>query len=160
MPCSPVTHPVVITQRFHARPEVYGRSGHTGIDIRSPLNDVWVTCAPGFLHLRTDEKVVTVKGTKKKTLTGYGAAWELDWNLTGGQIIKFIYGHGKDRNKGLDSKNVREGLRIAKSGNTGWSDAPHLHFEMRLYRRGKVGYVTLDPEKEFLKKFKIPYRYA
>lgn len=146
MPRSPLGKPLIVTQGFRANKDKYGPQGHTGIDLRSRLDDPWFSCVPGFVHF---------KGTWPY-LTGYGAYIELDWGQNDGSYIKFIYGHGKNRRKELDNKHVAEGQKLAVSGNTGWSTAAHLHFEMRHYRPGKAGYTLLNPI-EFLEKYKIPY---
>jgi len=146
---SPLGHSLVITQDFGVHEGIFGLKNHTGVDFRSPLGDNWFTCVPGVLHL----------GGTAPYLTGYGAYWKLDWNQGDGSVITFIYGHAKNRQKGLDNHNVKEGVKIAQSGNTGWSTGPHLHFEMRLYKTGRRGYTLLNPRTQFLDKYKIAYSY-
>ena len=114
---------VFITQTFGARPEVYRSmdlKGHNGNDYRtrfldSPLGKRYVSAAAAG-------KVETVR----YDVRGYGIHIRLrhaDGSLT-------IYGH-------LTKPYVQKGDTveaqqiIGLSGNTGFSSAPHLHFEYR-----------------------------
>ena len=114
---------VVITQGFGLNPQIYkqfGLKGHDGLDYRtrfvdSPLGRRYVTAA-------ADGVVEIVRADA----AGYGTHIRLrhqDGSMT-------IYGH---LTKSYVSKGdkVVAGQRIALSGNTGFSTAPHLHFEYR-----------------------------
>jgi hypothetical protein len=103
-----------ITQQFGARPDVYsaryGLKGHNGIDIGCPSLTLILSAADGF---------VSEIGVDK---AGYGNYLKIvhDGYLT-------LYAHLNDIvvKKG---DHVSAGQLIAHSNNTGFSDAPHLHF--------------------------------
>ena len=119
-----------ITSPFGKR----ARKFHEGIDLRA---------APGTTVLASLSGKVAYAGTR---IRGYGKM--------------IIIGHG-DRLSTLYAHNsrllvrvgqiVQRGQKIALSGNTGRSTAPHLHFEMR------QGSVALDP-LAFLKFDRSPLR--
>lgn len=164
MPRSPLDHPLIVTQGFLSRPSVYPYTkGHSGIDFRSPLGDDWFAVIPGFVHM-LDYK------TWYGAWTGYGAAVGLDWGQPDGSFIRFLYGHGKNRRKELDNGHVDEGRFLCESGNTGFSEASHLHFEMRKYPKDNTGpywdgkvkrrYYLLNPLKDFFQPYKIPYKFS
>lgn len=159
MPCSPLTHELLITQDYWVNPGDYPKTAsnpegrHMGLDLRSPLDDVWLQCVPGFDHLL---------GTWPY-LTGYGAAWAIDWGRADGGHYRVIYGHGKNRKKQYDGHHVGEGVPIAVSGATGdvrprGAAGAHLHLEVREFdSHGRfLGY--RDPKKVLLSH--IPYRHA
>ena len=114
---------VFITQAFGERPAVYAKFGlkaHNGLDFRtrfidSPLGRRYVSAAQ-------DGIVETVR----LDIKGYGTHIRLrhaDGSMT-------LYGH-------LTKPYVQKGDKvlaqqiIGLSGNTGFSSAPHLHFELR-----------------------------
>lgn len=114
---------IFITQRFGDNPKTYapmGLKGHDGIDLRtryidSPLGRRYVNAAAaGWCEPRDDKK------------KGYGLHVRIhhkDGSMT-------IYGH---LTKAYVAYGVRvsAGERIGLSGTTGFSSAPHLHFEYR-----------------------------
>ena len=114
---------VFITQKFGENPDTYkkfGLKGHDGVDFRtrfvdSPLGRRYVTaCADGTIEeIRYDIK-------------GYGI--HIRQRLWDGSLL--IYGHLTKPYVALKAK-VKAGDRIALSGNTGFSSAPHLHLEWR-----------------------------
>lgn len=119
-------HPIdkqYITQVFGARPEVYkqfGLKGHNGIDYRtryidSPLGRRYITAAADGVirEVRYD-------------LKGYGIHVRIDH--PDGSLT--IYGH-LTKPYVIKGQKVKAGERIGLSGNTGFSSAPHLHFEYR-----------------------------
>ncbi len=114
---------IYITQQFGANRATYakfGLNGHDGIDLRtrwvdSPLGHRYVTAvADGVL-----EEI-------RHNINGYGI--HIRQRLANGDLV--IYGHLSKVYKS-PKVNVRAGERIALSGNTGFSSAPHLHIEIR-----------------------------
>ncbi len=114
---------VFITQGFRARPEVYaqfGLNGHNGIDYRtrfidSPLGRRYVIAA-------ADGVIEEVRYDTK----GYGI--HIRQRMDDGSLL--IYGHLSKPYAAIKSR-VKAGDRIGLTGNTGFSSAPHLHFEVR-----------------------------
>lgn len=115
---------VYITQRFGERPEVYkifALKGHNGIDFRtrfidSPLGRRYITAA-------AEGVVEVVRDDRSK---GYGLHIRIrhqDKSMT-------IYGH-LSKTYVRQGQSVASGSRIGLSGNSGFSSAPHLHFEYR-----------------------------
>lgn len=114
---------VFYTQMFGERPEVYkqfGLKGHNGIDYRtrfldSPLGKRYIVAAlEGIVReVRWDIK-------------GYGIHVRID-HPDGGLTI---YGH-LTKPYVEKGQSVKQGERIGLSGNSGFSSAPHLHFEYR-----------------------------
>jgi hypothetical protein len=98
--------------RFHPILHIFRR--HEGIDI---INEV------GTPIYATAEGVVEFIGRQG----GYGLALEINHGFS----LKTLYGH-------LSQVLVREGQRVkrgelvARSGNTGLSNGPHLHYEVRM----------------------------
>lgn len=174
MPRSPInTLPLLVVKsnRFMARPKVYtSTGGHPGIDIWSPLGQDWTACVNGVLHIINKLKSQWGLGSGDPSYSRYGAAVAIDWGQGDGSFIRFVYGHGRNRKLGKDNQHIGEGDYVSESGNTGFSSGPHLHLEMRHYPRNGTGryydgllrkrYNLQDPEKEFLIKYKIPYRLA
>lgn len=130
---------VYITQKFGERPEVYkqfGLAGHDGIDYRtmyldSPLGRRYVTAAADG----TIEEI-------RYDIAGYGV--HIRQRLDDGTLL--IYGHLTKPYVALKSF-VKAGQQIALTGNTGFSSAPHLHFEVRPSPlKSKNGYAgAVDP---------------
>jgi murein DD-endopeptidase MepM/ murein hydrolase activator NlpD len=98
--------------RFHPILHIFRK--HDGIDI---VNEV------GTPVYATAEGVVEFNGRQG----GYGLALEINHGFS----LKTLYGH-------LSQVLVREGQRVkrgelvARSGNTGLSNGPHLHYEVRM----------------------------
>jgi hypothetical protein len=98
--------------RFHPILHIFRK--HEGIDI---INEV------GTPIYATAEGVVEFAGRQG----GYGLALEINHSFS----LKTLYGH-------LSQVLVREGQRVkrgelvARSGNTGLSNGPHLHYEVRM----------------------------
>jgi murein DD-endopeptidase MepM/ murein hydrolase activator NlpD len=90
------------------------RKLHTGIDISVPTGTSVYASADG---------VVIESGW----LGGYGKAVIIDH----GSGIATLYGHNSSLLV-LPGQQVKRGQIIAKSGSTGFSTGPHLHFEVRL----------------------------
>lgn len=120
---------IYITQKFGERPEVYGPrlKGHNGTDFRtrfvdSPLAHRYVTaCDDGICEY-----------VKNQGKADYGMNIRIrhkDGSLTlYGHLSKFYITEGQW---------VVRGQQIGLSGNTGFSDAPHLH----------LGYMPKNPDK-------------
>lgn len=165
MPRSPVTHPIKYTQGFLANPGKYPYThGHSGVDIHSPNGDDFVSCVAGVVHIVNPNYLqYTVTSLGQPSYRGYGAAVCLDWGQGDGSFIRFLYGHGKNRRKSLDGKQVNEGIYLGESGNTGISIGYHLHFEMRHYlvhgeyydRTLRARYDLMNPKTEFFDKYHI-----
>lgn len=96
-------HPILKTKKLH-----------TGIDIGVPSNSTVVAANDGtVIH--------------SNWLGGYGKAVMVDH---GGGIVT-LYAHNNDLLVNVGDK-VKKGQVISKSGSTGMSTGPHLHFEVRL----------------------------
>jgi murein DD-endopeptidase MepM/ murein hydrolase activator NlpD len=90
------------------------RKLHTGIDISVPTGT--------SVHASADGVVI-----ESGWLGGYGKAVIIDH----GSGIATLYGHNSSLLV-LPGQQVKRGQIIAKSGSTGFSTGPHLHFEVRL----------------------------
>ena len=109
------------------------RKLHTGVDLRAS----------------TGTKVYAAnKGTV--TTSGYSSAWGNYIIISHGGGITTLYAHMSKRSVSKDDK-VKQGDIIGYSGNTGYSTAPHLHFEIS--KNGS----TYNPLNEF-KDFKVTYK--
>jgi murein DD-endopeptidase MepM/ murein hydrolase activator NlpD len=98
---------------YRIHPILKTRKLHTGIDIRVPSNSQIVAANNGtVIHANW--------------LGGYGKAVMIDH---GGSIVT-LYGHNNELLVKVGEK-VKKGQVIAKSGSTGMSTGPHLHFEVR-----------------------------
>jgi murein DD-endopeptidase MepM/ murein hydrolase activator NlpD len=111
-----------ITQLFGGNPRVeaytiaggYQVLGHTGIDIACPVGTPLFPCWDGIVHIADD-------GTH-----GFG----LYATITDAQGRRALYGH-------LSAVLVADGTAVhlhtpfARSGSSGHSSGPHLHFEIR-----------------------------
>ena len=125
----------VITCKYGMRthPITGKRKLHTGVDLRAA----------------TGTKVYAAnKGTV--TTSGYSSAWGNYIIISHGGGITTLYAHMSKRSVSKDDK-VKQGDIIGYSGNTGYSTAPHLHFEI-----SKNG-ATYNPLNEF-KDFKVTYK--
>ena len=125
----------VVTCKYGMRthPITGKRKLHTGVDLRAA----------------TGTKVYAAnKGTV--TTSGYSSAWGNYIIISHGGGITTRYAHMSKRSVSKDDK-VKQGDIIGYSGNTGYSTAPHLHFEI-----SKNG-ATYNPLNEF-KDFKVTYK--
>ena len=125
----------VVTCKYGMRthPITGKRKLHTGVDLRAS----------------TGTKVYAAnKGTV--TTSGYSSAWGNYIIISHGGGITTLYAHMSKRSVSKDDK-VKQGDIIGYSGNTGYSTAPHLHFEIR--KNGS----TYNPLNEF-KDFKVTYK--
>ncbi|MFA5527425.1 MAG: peptidoglycan DD-metalloendopeptidase family protein [Peptostreptococcales bacterium] len=87
---------------------------HTGTDFRVPSNSTIVAVNDGVV-------------IHSNWLGGYGKTVMIDH---GGGIVT-LYAHNNSLTVSLGEK-VKKGQTIAKSGSTGQSTGPHLHFEVRV----------------------------
>lgn len=107
--------------------------GHVGIDILTPEGSTVKAAKAG-----TIEKIYEygVDG-----FSSYGNYIVINH----GNNLRTLYAHLKSFKTGLsEGDSIAENAEIAKSGNTGGSTGPHLHFEVR-YNGSTYGY-TLNPE--------------
>jgi len=125
---SPPLHHRVITSPYGYRNHpVTGKWGlHTGTDYRSPIGSPVYSCSDGIVlsvgKLEDYGKFIIIKHKN-----GYTS----------------LYGH-LNKIMVIRNQTVVEGTLIAKSGNTGISTGPHLHFEIR--KNGS----PVDPENLLL----------
>jgi len=136
----PLKRDKFITQKYGANPDFYKQykiggvplKGHEGIDLRASTGTEVVACDDGFCQEAFDQGNV-----------GYGKYIKLihDWGES-------VYAHLSEF-KIRQGTEVKKGQTIAKSGNTGNSTGPHLHFGMRInpYNRsdGWGGYSDPEP---------------
>lgn len=113
-----------ITQVWGERPDVYpSTNGHNGTDWGIPESTPILAAAPGQV-LYADLDVNTARSS------GSGYGYYVKLQHADGSIS--IYGHMQDG--GILVKTgqwVQMGEIIGRSGNTGFSTGPHLHFETR-----------------------------
>ncbi len=98
---------------------------HTGIDLR---------CSTGTNVYAANAGTVTT--------SGYSSAWGNYIIISHGGGVTTLYAHLSRRNVSKGAS-VKRGAVIGKSGNTGYSTGPHLHFEIN--KNGS----SYDPLKEF-----------
>ena len=112
-----------------AKPEVTSRFGHRfernheGIDLRAAVGTPVYAAHPGEILYAGDR------------ITGYGNMVVV---RDPSNQLATVYAHASQILVREGSK-VKQGQRIALSGNTGHSSGPHLHFEVR------AGSTPLDP---------------
>lgn len=121
-----------MTQAFGGNPQDYvqfGLAGHNGVDWALPMGTPVLAAADGMV-----EDVGYDAG-------GYG--YYITLVHDGG--VRTVYGH---LSRALMSRgdNVSEGQAIGKSGNTGNSTGPHLHWTVKVPGQGGNGYRgAVDP---------------
>jgi murein DD-endopeptidase MepM/ murein hydrolase activator NlpD len=108
---------------FRIDPFTKKRAFHAGIDIAN----------------RTGTPIYASQ-TGKVVFTGYKGNYGKTVILSHQQGYTTVYGH-LDEILVKKGQTVRQGARIGTLGNTGRSTGPHLHFEIRRYRR------VIDPLK-------------
>lgn len=119
----------------------FGMRLHPILDVYKPHEGQDISCNPGTPVYTTADGVVEYSGP-----TGDGLGIKMQINH--GYGIKTIYGH---LSKVLvkEGRQVKRGDLIARSGNTGISTAPHLHYEVR--RNG----VPQNPRGFFFEDFSV-----
>ena len=95
---------------------------HEGLDIGAGIGTNVIATADGTV-------------SEAENSTGFGKVVKIDH----GYGIETLYAHNSQLlvNKG---QVVQRGTLIAKSGNTGWSTGPHVHYEIR------VNGIAIDPQ--------------
>lgn len=101
------THPIFGTRKFHS-----------GVDLGVPMNTA-VKCS--------NSGVVTFVGW----YGGYGKVVIVDHGIYKGKPVSTLYAHLSSYSVSKGQK-VSRGQVIARSGSTGYSTGPHLHFEVRV----------------------------
>ena len=132
----PVNKQFPISQHFGENPKIYPlTNGHNGIDFALPEGNPVLATADGVVS-RAELDTTTATDPSK----GYGYQVRIQ-HLDGSTSI---YGHFQ---KGsfivLTGATVRMGDILGKSGNTGFSTGPHLHFEVRM---GLAVDTAINPE--------------
>ena len=93
-------------------------NNHKGIDIKVPIGTPVKAIADGT--------VIAARSGMK----GYGVGVFIDHGIINGKHIVSEYGHLSKYNVKVGDK-IKQGQVIAKSGNTGTSEGPHLHITIR-----------------------------
>src|SRR3990167_2598582 len=108
-----------IVQRFGERPEVYGLKGHNGIDL---------PCIVGTPILATHDGEASAYEERcvDNNYRGYGKYVSIRNRASG---FKTEYCHLSEF---IKTGQVKAGEVIGLSGNTGFSDGPHLHFTLKI----------------------------
>lgn len=140
---------IKITQNFGERPQVYAPLlGHNGLDFRTEWDDSPTGNRPVYA---ADNGIVELGDQGSQ---GYGKFVRLH-HADGSQTI---YGHLSEQCV-VDKQSVFHGKKIGISGNTGFTNAPHLHFGYRPphfnSNNGYGGYV--DPRTYMTTEISVPY---
>jgi murein DD-endopeptidase MepM/ murein hydrolase activator NlpD len=114
-----------ITTPYKRLGKMWSKGYHTGVDYAVPVGTDILAVADGKIENATWGK-------------SYGT--QLVQKVEGGWVI---YAH-LSKNLVKPGDVVKKGQVIAKSGNTGNSSGPHLHFEMRNNIRWSAG-TDIDP---------------
>ncbi len=132
----PVDRQFRITQHFGENPDTYPlTNGHNGIDFGLPEGNPIMAAADGVVT-RAELDTATAANSKR----GYG----YNVRILHPDGSTSIYAHlQKDGFLVNTGDNVTMGVVVGRSGNTGFSTGPHLHFEVRL---GAAATSAIDPE--------------
>lgn len=120
---SPLPGTPTITQGFGQNPQIYsqfGYQGHNGIDFG---------CDVGTTIYAPHDGIATVKDDGSN---GYGLYIVID-----GPTRRSLLGHLSETHL-TNGQNVSQGDPIGKSGQSGFSTAPHLHWTFKLLKDKKV----------------------
>ena len=126
---------VVLTSAFGSRRSPYTRAMefHSGIDLAAPAGTRILAPAAGL--------VVWAGAVEADRRNDW---WRLGRTvvIASGDSFRTIFGHCREIlvRPGM---RVRAGDPIATVGDTGWTTAPHLHYEVR--RRSGTGWMAVDP---------------
>ena len=115
-----------ITTAYKKKGKMWSKGYHTGIDMAVPVGTEVIAVADGKIESANWGKSYGTQAVQK---------------VAGGWVI---YAHLSV----LDVKpgqEITKGQKIGKSGNTGNSSGPHLHFEMRDNIRWSAG-TDIDPQ--------------
>lgn len=110
-----------------------------------PVTGVYKLHTGNDLRASTGTKVYATNGGTVTT-SGYSSAWGNYIIINHGGGYTSLYAH-LSRRLVAKGDTVKQGAQIGLSGNTGYSTAPHLHFEMA--KDGK----TFDAVKQYFSKF-------
>jgi hypothetical protein len=129
-----------ILQTFGGSPEIYARfglAGHNGIDYGCPVGTPVFSVAAGTVtKIQTDPD-------------GYGLHVRIQHPNGSKPEFRTIYAHLSEVNCKLNQI-VAQGALIARSGNSGFSTTPHVHFELRPEPQKANGYNgAVDPTPYF-----------
>ncbi|MBI5935660.1 MAG: peptidoglycan DD-metalloendopeptidase family protein [Chloroflexi bacterium] len=121
----PVPHQFRITQHFGENPNIYPlTNGHNGIDFGTPEGTPVMAAADGVVTRVELDTTTAVQPNR-----GYG----YNVRILHPDGSTSIYAHfQKDAFLVATGDNVKMGTILGRSGNTGFSTGPHLHFEVRL----------------------------
>lgn len=120
---SPFPGKPVITQGFGQNPQIYsqfGYAGHNGIDFGVDVGTVIYTPHDG---------VVTIKDDGDKNYGLYAVIDDLRRRSILGHLSEVLV---------TDGQTIAQGDPIARSGESGFCTAPHLHWTYKLMKDGKV----------------------
>ena len=128
----------VITQKFRAHPEIYGRwgfPGHEGVDFRARPNTNIYACADGVVYQVHTNPDNHPYGIHVRIQHDYG--------------YKTVYAHF-DKSLVVTGQMVKAGDIIGKADSTGASVGPHLHLTLKqdgATERGETDYPkdVIDP---------------
>ena len=115
-----------ITTAYKKKGKMWSKGYHTGIDMSVPVGTEVIAVADGKIEPANWGKSYGIQAVQK---------------VAGGWVI---YAHLSELDVKAGDKVVK-GQKIGKSGNTGNSSGPHLHFEMRDNIRWSAG-KDLDPQ--------------
>jgi len=115
-----------ITTAYKKKGKMWSKGYHSGIDMAVPVGTEVIAVADGKIESANWGKSYGIQAVQK---------------VAGGWVI---YAHLSvlDVESGQE---VKKGQKIGKSGNTGNSSGPHLHFEMRDNIRWSAG-TDIDPQ--------------
>ncbi len=129
----PVARTTSITQGFGGNAHIYARfglAGHNGLDFGVPCGTRVRAAADGV-----------VTQLEERDQDGYGRYVR----LAHGDGVVTLYAH-LERPLVQPGQAVRAGEEVGRSGNSGFSTGPHLHFEVRLPGQEGNGYGgAVDP---------------
>jgi hypothetical protein len=131
----PVDKAFHISQHFGENPDIYPTTnGHNGIDFGLPEGNPVMATADGVVT-RAELDTETAANSKR----GYG----YNVRILHADGSTSIYAHFQKESFTVQTgDNVTTGTIIGRSGNTGFSTAPHLHFEVRT---GLSATTAIDP---------------
>jgi hypothetical protein len=132
----PVNKKFPISQHFGENPKIYPlTNGHNGIDFALPEGNPVLAAADGVVSRAELDTTSAIDSSK-----GYGYHVRIQ-HLDGSTSI---YGHFQEDSFIVQTgATVRMGDILGRSGNTGYSTGPHLHFEVRL---GLAAGTAINPE--------------